>query len=192
MVTIGRQDGFTIAATDSHFKFGTASHGLNGIHHKADPKPPAMLLFSSALLFVVTRRKWQTLCFGLLTNLAKGLIKLGHDQSHNPCALHSSLLRSRANSFLESSRDNHQSHLHQRGRHKRTMALRNPLGEIQRRCRCKTNLRKFREKNYARWIASGRTNDFIPFMSRIYCPLDSNNWARNVSWWFRKLSLNHA
>lgn len=53
---------------------------------------------------------------------------------------------------------------------------------------CENSVRK----NYARLIASGRTNDFIPFMSRIYCPLDSNNWARNVSWWFRKLSLNHA
>ena len=34
--------------------------------------------------------------------------------------------------------------------------------------------------NYARWLESGRTNDFIPFMAIRYCPLDRAYCTRNV------------
>lgn len=46
---------------------------------------------------------------------------------------------------------------------------------------CENSIRN----NYARWQAGGRTNDFIPFMAARYCPLDQNNWTRNVEWFLR-------
>ncbi|MDE2097581.1 MAG: hypothetical protein KGL39_10070 [Patescibacteria group bacterium] len=43
--------------------------------------------------------------------------------------------------------------------------------------------------NYARWLTSGRTNDFIAFFSRRYCPLDASNWTRNVKFFCKKAGM---
>ena len=48
---------------------------------------------------------------------------------------------------------------------------------------CENSIRN----NYSRWIASGRTNDFIPFFAARYAPYDQTNWTRNVSFFVRKL-----
>lgn len=49
-------------------------------------------------------------------------------------------------------------------------------GEAEARRICENSIRN----NYARWQASGCTNDFIPFMAARYCPFDRTNWTRNV------------
>ena len=46
---------------------------------------------------------------------------------------------------------------------------------------CENSIRN----NYSRWIASGMTNDFIPFMAIQYCPLDSQNWTKNVEFFYK-------
>jgi len=40
--------------------------------------------------------------------------------------------------------------------------------------------------NYARWVESRLTNNFIPFMAKRYCPLDQTNWAKNVKYFYSK------
>ena len=44
---------------------------------------------------------------------------------------------------------------------------------------CENSIRN----NSARWVASGMTNNFIPFMAQRYCPLDQKNWTRNVEFY---------
>lgn len=42
--------------------------------------------------------------------------------------------------------------------------------------------------DYQLWIDSGRHEGYFCFMSKIYCPLDSENWARNTESIYWKLS----
>jgi len=46
---------------------------------------------------------------------------------------------------------------------------------------CENSIRN----NYTRWLASGCTNDFIPFMAARYCPFDQINWTRNVNYFLQ-------
>lgn len=40
--------------------------------------------------------------------------------------------------------------------------------------------------NRARWVLAGRPGDFISFMSKRWCPLNSVVWARNVRYFMEK------
>ena len=48
--------------------------------------------------------------------------------------------------------------------------------------------------NYARWIKSGQTNEFIVFMGKRFCPIGANNdpknlnsnWVKNVKYYYAK------
>lgn len=42
--------------------------------------------------------------------------------------------------------------------------------------------------DYQRWVDSGQHEGYFSFMSKIYCPLDAEIWARNVEIIYWKLS----
>lgn len=39
---------------------------------------------------------------------------------------------------------------------------------------------------HTKWIASGMTNSYLQFTSKVYCPLNSKVWERNVSHFLAK------
>lgn len=42
------------------------------------------------------------------------------------------------------------------------------------------------QNNYSRWIVSGQKEDYLIFLSKRYCPTDSETWYRNVNYLLRK------
>lgn len=42
-------------------------------------------------------------------------------------------------------------------------------------------------KTRMRWLRAGCPGDWISFLAKRYCPLDSKTWERNVRFWFRRL-----